>query len=46
MASISRDSLQWQSAVHTFTSILITGLVAIALSGYVTYTQSNNLQIP
>ncbi|NQZ53542.1 MAG: EAL domain-containing protein [Piscirickettsiaceae bacterium] len=45
MASISRDSLQWQSAVHTFTSILITGLVAISLSGYVTYTQSNNLQI-
>ncbi len=45
MASISRDSLQWQSAVHTFTSIVLTGFIAIALSGYIIYTQSNSLQI-
>ena len=45
MASISRDSLQWQSAVNTFTSILISGLATILVSGYVTYTQSNDIQL-
>ena len=39
MVSISRDSLQWKIAVKTFTSSVITGLVAIAIVGYLTYSQ-------
>lgn len=45
MSSISRDSLQWQSAVNTFTSIIIAGLVAISASGYITYEISSDLQV-
>jgi diguanylate cyclase (GGDEF)-like protein/PAS domain S-box-containing protein len=44
MASISRDSLQWQSAVNTFTSIVIAGLMAIGTSGYFIYTASIELE--
>jgi diguanylate cyclase (GGDEF)-like protein/PAS domain S-box-containing protein len=44
MASISRDSLQWQSAVNTFTSIIISGLIAIGTSGYFIYTTSVDLE--
>jgi diguanylate cyclase (GGDEF)-like protein/PAS domain S-box-containing protein len=43
MASISRDSLQWQSAVNTFTSIIIAGLIALGTSGYFIYTKSVEL---
>ncbi|OUR65456.1 GGDEF domain-containing protein [Methylophaga sp. 42_25_T18] len=45
MTSISRDSLQWQSAVNTFTSIIISGLVTILVAGYITYTQFNDIQL-
>ncbi|OUR70807.1 GGDEF domain-containing protein [Methylophaga sp. 41_12_T18] len=45
MASISRDSLQWQSAVNTFTSIFIAGLISILGAGYVTYSFSNDFAI-
>jgi diguanylate cyclase (GGDEF)-like protein/PAS domain S-box-containing protein len=45
MASISRDSLQWQSAVNTFTSIFISGFATILITGYVTYTQSGSIQL-
>jgi diguanylate cyclase (GGDEF)-like protein/PAS domain S-box-containing protein len=45
MASISRDSLQWQSAVNTFTSIIISGVATILIAGYIAYTQSDNIQL-
>lgn len=45
MTSISRDSLQWQSAVNTFTSIFISGFATIVIAGYITYTQSDNIQL-
>lgn len=45
MASISRDSLQWQSAVNTFTSIFISGFATILVAGYITYTQSESIQL-
>jgi len=45
MASISRDSLQWQSAMNTFTSIFISGFATILIAGYVTYTQSDSIQL-
>ncbi|MBL4638278.1 MAG: PAS domain S-box protein, partial [Proteobacteria bacterium] len=45
MTPISHDSLQWQTAVNTFTSIIISGLASILVSGYITYTQSNALQL-
>lgn len=44
MPSISRDSLQWQSAVNTFTSIVLAGLIAIGTSGYFLYTSSIDLE--
>ena len=43
MTSISRDSLQWQTAVNTFTSIIIAGLISIGTSGYLTYSKSSEL---
>ena len=45
MARISRDSLQWQSAINTFTSIFLTGIIAIAVAGYFTYDRADNLNI-
>jgi diguanylate cyclase (GGDEF)-like protein/PAS domain S-box-containing protein len=45
MASISRNSLQWQSAVNTFTSIIISGLATILIAGYITSTLSDNVQL-
>lgn len=45
MARISRDSLQWQSAINTFTSIFLTGIIAIGLAGYYTYQRADNLNI-
>jgi len=41
MTRISRDSLQWQSAINTFTSIIISGFVAIAVSVSLIFYQSN-----
>jgi len=43
MAVISRDSLQWQSAVNTFTSIVITGLTVVAASGGLALYQTNTI---
>ncbi len=40
MTPISRDSLQWQAAVNTFTSIMLAGFISIGLSGYFTFSQS------
>ncbi|MDH5358677.1 MAG: EAL domain-containing protein [Gammaproteobacteria bacterium] len=40
MISISRDSLQWKIAVKTFISSAITGLVAIAIIGYLHFSRS------
>ncbi len=37
MAKISQNSLQWQTAITTFTSIMIAGLACLAVAGYVTY---------
>ncbi len=45
MASISRDSLQWQSAINTFTSIILAGLIAIGVGGYATHTYSSELNL-
>jgi diguanylate cyclase (GGDEF)-like protein/PAS domain S-box-containing protein len=42
MAKFSRDSLQWQSAVTTFTSIMIAGMITIGLSGYLTYNNTTD----
>ena len=40
MQKISKDSLQWQAAVNTFTSIMIAGFIALGLSGYFIFDQS------
>lgn len=45
MATFSRNSLQWQSAVNTFTSIFISGLISIFIAGYITYSQSTEIQL-
>jgi len=42
MLNISRDSLQWQSATNSFTSIIFAGLTAIAVSASFSFYQSNN----
>lgn len=41
MTSISKDSLQWQAAINTFTSIMIAGFVAIGISDYVIFSESS-----
>ena len=46
MAKISRNSLQWQTAVNTFTSIMIAGLIAVSTSAYAIYSQTFDIDIP
>lgn len=46
MAKDSHDSLQWQTAIATFISIMIAGLVSIAISASAFYYQALNLSIP
>jgi diguanylate cyclase (GGDEF)-like protein/PAS domain S-box-containing protein len=46
MARVSYDSLQWQTAITTFTSIMIAGLVSIAISAAAFYYQTFDLGIP
>lgn len=46
MAKISRESLQWQSATNTFTSIILAGVLAVSLSAYLFYEQIIALNIP
>jgi hypothetical protein len=45
MSKISRNSLQWQTAVTTFTSIMIAGLMSISTSALVFYTQTPHIDI-
>ena len=40
MASFSRDSLQWNTAVKTFISIVISGLTILSILNYLSYSQS------
>ncbi|MBE9533100.1 MAG: PAS domain S-box protein, partial [Proteobacteria bacterium] len=40
MASFSRDSLQWNTAVKTFISIVVSGLVTISIVSYLNFSQS------
>ena len=40
MFTIEKDSLQWQAAVNSFTSIMIAGFIAIGLSDYFIFDQS------
>ncbi len=46
MAKISRNSLQWQSAVNTFTSIVLAGFITILASAYIVYSKLELVQIP
>jgi len=43
---ISRDSLQWHSAVNTFTSIVLSGFFSFAILGYVSLATINTYQLP
>lgn len=45
MAKISRDNLQWQTALNTFTSIMIAGLIAVSTSAYAIYSQTFDIDI-
>ena len=40
MASFSRDSLQWNTAVKTFISIVVSGLITISIVSYLNFSQS------
>ncbi|MCX4187649.1 putative bifunctional diguanylate cyclase/phosphodiesterase [Methylophaga sp. OBS4] len=45
MAKISRDSLQWQTAVRTFISVLLAGVTALAVSSYLYYQHATNANL-